>query len=316
MGSCVRFCTDLLCLRGLPSFIGGDSGVHVLDHSLGYTAYALRVDNLAGIKRGTGSKNVISIRTDASYGSGHWYEGGGLRWDVNLVRYNTTHIVRHGAFVTPQVQTPAQTGIPALLEIVTEPTDGAPPRTVRSLDGLSAVFEGAGLGSCTARADASQAGTGDVVPLRCTLKPTAPLSLWSVRTPTLYTITITLFDGADAVDTQTLTTGFRNAQFSSATGVSLNGEGFKYRGFSHHDSFAGVGTAMPPRFDLFRAQASRAVGSNVWRMSHNPYHPPLYDILDAIGTALSGSISTVLTVLHSICVGIHNRRALPSPVCA
>ena len=34
------------------------------------------------------------------------------------------------------------------------------------------------------------------------------------------------------------------------------------------------------------------------------------------GTALSGSISTVLTGLSWICVGIHSRRALPCPVCA
>ena len=33
-------------------------------------------------------------------------------------------------------------------------------------------------------------------------------------------------------------------------------------------------------------------------------------------TALSGSISTVLTVWSWICLGIHSRRALPSPVCA
>ena len=33
-------------------------------------------------------------------------------------------------------------------------------------------------------------------------------------------------------------------------------------------------------------------------------------------TALSGSISTVLTGLSWICVGVHSRRALPSPVCA
>ena len=33
-------------------------------------------------------------------------------------------------------------------------------------------------------------------------------------------------------------------------------------------------------------------------------------------TALSGSIPTVLTGLSWICVGIHSRRALPSPVCA
>ena len=48
----------------------------------------------------------------------------------------------------------------------------------------------------------------------------------------------------------------------------------------------------------------------------------VYDVLFAsgaehfVGTALSGSISTVLTGLSWICVGIHSRRALPSPVCA
>ena len=34
------------------------------------------------------------------------------------------------------------------------------------------------------------------------------------------------------------------------------------------------------------------------------------------GTAVSGSISTVLTGLSWICVGIHSRGALRSPVCA
>ena len=33
-------------------------------------------------------------------------------------------------------------------------------------------------------------------------------------------------------------------------------------------------------------------------------------------TALSGSISTISSVLNWICVGIHGRRVLPSPVCA
>ena len=39
-------------------------------------------------------------------------------------------------------------------------------------------------------------------------------------------------------------------------------------------------------------------------------------IFNLHGTALSGSISTVLTGLSWICVGIHSRRALPCPVCA
>ena len=42
--------------------------------------------------------------------------------------------------------------------------------------------------------------------------------------------------------------------------------------------------------------------------------PPPDRIID--GTALSGPISTILTVLSWICVGIHRRGVLPSPVLA
>ena len=35
----------------------------------------------------------------------------------------------------------------------------------------------------------------------------------------------------------------------------------------------GLGVAIPERVQLFRVQASRAMGSNMWRMSHNPYAP-------------------------------------------
>ena len=43
---------------------------------------------------------------------------------------------------------------------------------------------------------------------------------------------------------------------------------------------------------------------------------PSFDTASLSGTSLSGSISTVFTVLGWICVGIHSRRALPCPVCA
>lgn len=46
------------------------NGVHVMDHELGYTPYAFRLDNLSSVT--DGGNVVIVIRTDASYGSGHW----------------------------------------------------------------------------------------------------------------------------------------------------------------------------------------------------------------------------------------------------
>jgi beta-galactosidase/beta-glucuronidase len=67
------------------------------------------------------------------------------------------------------------------------------------------------------------------------------------------------------------------------TGFQLNSEHVKLRGFSHHNSMAGMGVALAPRIYLFRAQASRALGANIWRNSHNPYPSSLYGVLDRLG---------------------------------
>ena len=56
------------------------------------------------------------------------------------------------------------------------------------------------------------------------------------------------------------------------------------------------------------------------KASHNhvmfsSFMPWVYQVIIGIGTSLSGSISTMLTVLSWICAGIYMCGALPSPVC-
>ena len=58
----------------------------------------------------------------------------------------------------------------------------------------------------------------------------------------------------------------------------MNGEHVKVRGFCDHESWGGVGMAVPDRVALFRAQASRSVGGNGRRSSHNPAHPVILDV--------------------------------------
>ena len=294
------------------------NGVHVMDHSIGYTPYSLRLDTLVT----PGQPSVIALRTDSSYGSGHWYEGGGIRWDVRLVRYNKVHIARHGAFIVPQLSTSGpRPAIPASVEVLHEQTRttlvakgdqgekeaGGTGLRRSENDGAAEVYarftltqpeSGAVVASCTTSSQRSVAATtaiNEITPntnnatttlLSCALKPNDDLKLWSVRDPYQYNAQCTLFANGVAVDSYSWSTGFRNATFTGASGVFLNGQHLEFRGFSHHDSFAGVGVAMPPRFDLFRAQAGRMLGSNVWRMSHNPYHPELYDVLSALGTTI------------------------------
>jgi hypothetical protein len=59
------------------------NGKFVTRHTAGYLGFDVRLDNISpGLLRtgnGVGSSpNVLAIRVDASFGSGHWYEGGGL----------------------------------------------------------------------------------------------------------------------------------------------------------------------------------------------------------------------------------------------
>ena len=44
---------------------------------------------------------MLAVRVDASYGSGHWYEGGGIYRDTFIVATRDVHIVDHGLRLVP-----------------------------------------------------------------------------------------------------------------------------------------------------------------------------------------------------------------------
>ena len=108
-----------------------------MSHECGYTEFDVRLDNATNVRFGDAA-NVLSIRADASFGSGHWsgdalfvilceqtldtalhwlnrkarvwrrylsqcarYEGGGLYRLVQLVHTQSTHIVTDGLYVPP-----------------------------------------------------------------------------------------------------------------------------------------------------------------------------------------------------------------------
>ena len=55
------------------------------------------------------------------------------------------------------------------------------------------------------------------------------------------------------------------------------------RGYCDHESFGGIGAAVPARVDLLRLQQLRGVGANAWRTSHNAPEPHLLDLTDRLG---------------------------------
>jgi hypothetical protein len=74
------------------------NGKQINYHKQGYTAFALRLDDVPGIKYGD-EENVLAMFVDASTGTGWWYEGGGLSRHNHLIRANPVHIEQDGAWV-------------------------------------------------------------------------------------------------------------------------------------------------------------------------------------------------------------------------
>ena len=292
------------------------NGQFALRHTSGYLGFQLRLDVAAlGLRHGAASRaapNVIALRVDASFGSGHWYEGGGVQRRVWLRHAQgggssapaaALRLVDDGTFVATER---------SLVDVEGGGATALAPTTEVAHDGVAAagssvtvtyeLFEGAaagggGGGAAVAKGASSvtalsASGTTLVTGARLALP--AP-RLWSVQAPALYTLVTTLTvspassgssaAGAVAVaDTMNTTVGVRAIAWPGASGAfELNGAPLHIRGFSHHSDFGAVGGAVPDRLNLFRANALRSVGGNTWRTSHNPYAPAVYDILDAVG---------------------------------
>ncbi|EDQ90237.1 uncharacterized protein MONBRDRAFT_36654 [Monosiga brevicollis MX1] len=249
------------------------NGEYLAAHSCGYTEFTVPLHNASSVRTG---HNVLAVRVDASYGSGHWYEGGGLYRPVQLViAPRMAAIVQGGFFVDPEI---SQQAVRASLEF--ELDQGVDVSRVQALFVVS-KFDGTVL-STTSCSGSSAVATGNSHTCHALLN-VANASLWSIQRPTLYMATATLLLDTVAIDSAKTQTGFRFTNWTGASGYWHNGVHLNFRGFSNHNSLTGIGVAMADRVNLVRIQSLRALGANIWRMSHNPYRKSLYDMLDAAG---------------------------------
>lgn len=210
---------------------------------------AVRLDNVSAAV--WGGANVLAIRADASFGSEHWYGGGGITRAVTLVRAPPQSFVESGVFVVPELSADADvtTASAEWQDLTGSGTQAYVRFDVRDPSG-SVVAS-----NSTVPASAPPGGTVVSGPIQLRFTPGA-LQLWGTASAPLYTVTATLVLASSGVtaDAFNASVGFRRTRWDGATGFWLNGKSLKQRGFSHHNSFAGVGVAMPQRLDLFRVQ--------------------------------------------------------------
>ena len=254
------------------------NGVLLGEHPCGYTPFNLDISQAAHY----GGRNVLAVQTNAQKSEGWWYEGGGIYRHVWLNIADPVHVAPWGTFVSTKMAEPGPDGVagPATVNVKTTvdyPMDfnGNPAFTL-----ISRVIDPAGkvVGTATAPAD-DQAGQRQVTQRITVERPT----LWSVETPRLYTLHTEIVHAGNVVDATDTPFGIRTIRFDAEQGFFLNGRPVKIKGTCNHQDFAGVGVAMPDSLLYWRVKKLKEMGSNAYRMSHNPPTAELLDACDTLG---------------------------------
>ena len=213
---------------------------------------------------------MLTVYVDArtAHCTGWWYEGGGIFRNTYLL--STSRRVRlpsHGVFVSTTVPKsgysyPAlpREGITAAAAAVTARAtvdgDGDPMAGgAAAVEVTFTVLDRAGKAVVSKEVSATRV-PGNV---------SATLALqnaevWSVARPYLYTLSTTVRVSGAVADATNTSFGVRGVEWSATTGLLLNEQVVKMRGFCEHENSAGVGSAIPERVNLLRLQQMRGVG--------------------------------------------------------
>lgn len=112
--------------------------------------------------------------------------------------------------------------------------------------------------------------------------PAPDVTLWSVQTPALYTLDLTL-STPQGQDTHTTRFGFREVSFTAA-GFALNGQPLKLRGLNRHQSFPYAGYALGKAAQERDAEILKHdLRVNMVRTSHYPQSTHFLNRCDELG---------------------------------
>jgi beta-galactosidase len=222
-----------------------------------------------------GQKNYITLRVDASFGDGWFYEGAGLYRHVWLTKTDALHLGKWESTVRP-----ALNGNAATLTLGTVVQNEG--KQAESAKVSWQILDAAGKTVATAEAAAQSIAVDGAATFTATAKLANP-ALWSVDEPTLYSAIVTVEAGGKPRDAERVAFGVRTAVFDADKGFFLNGKSVKIQGTCNHQDHAGVGAAVPDRLQWFRLGVMREMGCNAVRTSHNMPTPEWVEACDRMG---------------------------------
>ena len=117
-------------------------------------------------------------------------------------------------------------------------------------------------------------------------------SFWSMESPYLYKLSITLMDGDVRIDQYQLDIGIRTVEVKG-TELLLNGEPVYLKGFGRHEDFYVSGRALNQPLIVKDYSLMKWIGANSYRTSHYPYSEEEMQMADREGMLIIDEIPAV-----------------------
>lgn len=208
-----------------------------------------------------GEKNCITVRMDASFGDGWFYEGAGIYRHVWLTKTDALHLGQWDTVVRSEVA-----GTDATLKLSTIVKNSG--KAGENCRVRWQILDGVGKTVATAESTVAEVAADGTQSFSATAK-LAHAALWSTEDPNLYYAVATVETGGAARDRDQVMFGVRTLAFDVERGFFLNGKSTPIQGTCNHQDHAGVGAALPDRLQDFRVEVLKGMGCNAVRTSHN-----------------------------------------------
>jgi beta-galactosidase len=136
------------------------------------------------------------------------------------------------------------------------------------------------VGTASAASEASAVNQGTATQQK--IRISSP-RLWSPDSPHLYRIRASLREGPRVWDSLEIPLGLRWYSFTADQGFFLNGKRLQLQGTTWHQSYPGMGDALPNSRHFADMLNIREMGCNFFRTSHYPHDPAVIEACDDLG---------------------------------
>lgn len=249
------------------------NGMQAGEWKYGYSSFEVRLTPF--LKTG---ENTILVHVRYQSPNSRWYSGAGIYRSVWLKKVPAVHI--------------ASDGIAAETHLIENGKWSLCMHTTLEKEGIQQsakdFFASENDNKSTSLSLSFCVQTLDGTVILSEIPEDTPVTLtnikpWDIGEPNLYKIVCTLSENGTAIQTETITTGFRTTRFDTNEGFFLNDVHIKLKGVCQHHDLGALGSAVNRSAIKRQLMILKSMGVNAVRTTHNMPAVELLELADEMG---------------------------------